>query len=210
MGRLAKLSARFIGEAGFSIGIDDVSPAPALQRAKAALLEENYAKVATLVRDFKRGSLDLLPGCTEDESLEVRAAPVACGVLLHLWTRASCSQSCAPDLFCCPDLCHARGRWSAGALVVLVWVEFLSVSLYCQAGVLGMCAAPAHMSFFMLQHRFRTPSWCAPFAPAVAHLTASPTMSTASSVAHACTCMLCSIRSRLRASARQTSPADKP
>ena len=31
MNRLAKLSARFIGERGFSIGIDDVRPAEALQ-----------------------------------------------------------------------------------------------------------------------------------------------------------------------------------
>ena len=31
MNRLAKLSARFIGEQGFSIGIDDVTPAHELQ-----------------------------------------------------------------------------------------------------------------------------------------------------------------------------------
>ena len=31
MNRLAKLSARFIGEQGFSIGIDDVTPADELQ-----------------------------------------------------------------------------------------------------------------------------------------------------------------------------------
>ena len=31
MNRLAKLSARFIGEQGFSIGMDDVTPAPELQ-----------------------------------------------------------------------------------------------------------------------------------------------------------------------------------
>lgn len=31
MGRLAKLSARFIGDRGFSIGIDDVMPAHLLQ-----------------------------------------------------------------------------------------------------------------------------------------------------------------------------------
>ena len=31
MNRLAKLSARFIGEHGFSIGIDDVTPAHVLQ-----------------------------------------------------------------------------------------------------------------------------------------------------------------------------------
>lgn len=43
MNRLAKLSARFIGDRGFSIGIDDVSPAPALQVAKAGLVRDGYA-----------------------------------------------------------------------------------------------------------------------------------------------------------------------
>jgi len=43
MNRLAKLSARFIGDRGFSIGIDDVMPAPALQRAKERLMEDGCA-----------------------------------------------------------------------------------------------------------------------------------------------------------------------
>eukprot|EP00951_Prasinocladus_malaysianus_P029134 scaffold267634_cov14-Prasinocladus_malaysianus.AAC.1 len=37
MNRLAKLSARFIGNQGFSIGIDDVTPAPELNLAKEAV-----------------------------------------------------------------------------------------------------------------------------------------------------------------------------
>lgn len=40
MNRLAKLSARFIGDRGFSIGIDDVTPAPALLRAKQKLMTD--------------------------------------------------------------------------------------------------------------------------------------------------------------------------
>jgi DNA-directed RNA polymerase III subunit RPC1 len=40
MNRLAKLSARFIGNRGFSIGIDDVTPAPKLQSAKRKLMED--------------------------------------------------------------------------------------------------------------------------------------------------------------------------
>jgi hypothetical protein len=36
MNRLAKLSARFIGEQGFSIGIDDVTPAHELQASKSS------------------------------------------------------------------------------------------------------------------------------------------------------------------------------
>lgn len=36
MNRLAKLSARFIGEQGFSIGIDDVTPAHELQASTSS------------------------------------------------------------------------------------------------------------------------------------------------------------------------------
>ena len=36
MNRLAKLSARFIGDRGFSIGIDDVMPAASLQASHTA------------------------------------------------------------------------------------------------------------------------------------------------------------------------------
>lgn len=48
MNRLAKLSARFIGNRGFSIGIDDVTPAPALQAAKAELMRTGCAPVERL------------------------------------------------------------------------------------------------------------------------------------------------------------------
>ena len=44
MNRLAKLSARFIGERGFSIGVDDVTPADILQRRKAAIISQSYVQ----------------------------------------------------------------------------------------------------------------------------------------------------------------------
>ena len=40
MNRLAKLSARFIGDRGFSIGIDDVTPAMDLELAKRQLMHD--------------------------------------------------------------------------------------------------------------------------------------------------------------------------
>jgi DNA-directed RNA polymerase III subunit RPC1 len=43
MRRLAKWAARWIGERGFSIGVDDVTPAPALRRQKAATIAASYA-----------------------------------------------------------------------------------------------------------------------------------------------------------------------
>lgn len=42
MNRLAKLSARFIGERGFSIGIDDVKPADLLNQRKEKKVTDAY------------------------------------------------------------------------------------------------------------------------------------------------------------------------
>ncbi len=42
MRRLSKLSARFIGEHGFSIGVDDVTPAQRLLLEKQATIESSY------------------------------------------------------------------------------------------------------------------------------------------------------------------------
>jgi DNA-directed RNA polymerase III subunit RPC1 len=72
MSRLAKFSARFVGEHGFSIGITDVTPAATLLCEKQATLDLSYSIVAKLVRDYKADSLELLPGCDDEESLEVR------------------------------------------------------------------------------------------------------------------------------------------
>lgn len=70
MNRLAKLSARFIGNRGFSIGIDDVTPAPRLVRAKQKAIEAGYSKVQGFIADFSKGQLQLVPGCNQEESLE--------------------------------------------------------------------------------------------------------------------------------------------
>ena len=70
MNRLAKLSARFIGNRGFSIGIDDVTPAPRLVKAKQKAIEAGYSKVQGFIADFSKGQLQLVPGCNQEESLE--------------------------------------------------------------------------------------------------------------------------------------------
>lgn len=73
MSRLAKLSARFIGEGGFSIGITDVTPSAALMTDKASIIGTAYEECDELISNFKGGTLSLLPGCDEDQSLEVHA-----------------------------------------------------------------------------------------------------------------------------------------
>lgn len=79
MARLSKLAARYIGEYGLSMGLVDVTPVAALQREKASVLANNYAVVHGLVRDFRAGALETLPGCDEDASLEVWClSPLGC------------------------------------------------------------------------------------------------------------------------------------
>ena len=89
MNRLAKLSARWLGTRGFSIGIADVTPdsrlisekerqvgnaASALACARLAdhepQVHEGYAECERLIALYKEGALQLLPGCTAEQTLE--------------------------------------------------------------------------------------------------------------------------------------------
>lgn len=85
MNRLAKLSAKMIGERGFSIGIDDVSPAPRLEAEKAAAVQNGYARSLEYIAKFNKGQLELEPGCDADTSLE----NVVTGVLNSIREKAA-------------------------------------------------------------------------------------------------------------------------
>ena len=70
MNRLAKLSARFIGDRGFSIGIDDVTPAAVLAADKFKMINKGYATAEDFIDQFEQGTLELQPGCNLEQSLE--------------------------------------------------------------------------------------------------------------------------------------------
>jgi DNA-directed RNA polymerase III subunit RPC1 len=97
MRRLAKLSARYIGEGGFSIGITDVTPAEELKREKTKVINDNYATCTMLIDQFKSGVLELLPGCSEEQSLEVR----------YFCTQCRVCDSVRP-LCCFPNMCEPQ------------------------------------------------------------------------------------------------------
>ena len=80
MGRLAKLAARWIGEVGLSIGVDDVRPSPALEAAKAAAIADASAAAATLIARHDDGTLPRQPGCDARESLETALTGLLNGV----------------------------------------------------------------------------------------------------------------------------------
>lgn len=72
MNRMAKLCARYLGNRGFSIGINDVTPGSDLKDKKEVMVEQAYAKCDELIRLYNSGKLETQPGCNEDETLEAK------------------------------------------------------------------------------------------------------------------------------------------
>lgn len=72
MGRVARLCARWFASYGFTIGIDDVTPSAALVEAKQKLLDEGYGQVDEEIKLFRKGAMQPQPGCTLEQTLEVR------------------------------------------------------------------------------------------------------------------------------------------
>ncbi|PHU11107.1 hypothetical protein BC332_18037 [Capsicum chinense] len=70
MNRLAKLSARWIGNHGFSIGIDDVTPGETLVKQKQGEIDRNYKKCEDCIQQFNEGKLAVQPGCDAAQTLE--------------------------------------------------------------------------------------------------------------------------------------------
>ncbi|KAH7421936.1 hypothetical protein KP509_13G082300 [Ceratopteris richardii] len=70
MNRLAKLSARWIGNHGFSIGIDDVQPGAVLTAKKEERIREGYGRCDMHIDLFNKGKLTLQPGCDLVQTLE--------------------------------------------------------------------------------------------------------------------------------------------
>ncbi|KAK9464793.1 hypothetical protein V1512DRAFT_278045 [Lipomyces arxii] len=71
MSRMAKLCARFLGNKGFSIGINDVTPGSILNSKKDILIEKAYSACDDLIVKLKEGKLETKPGCDEEETLEM-------------------------------------------------------------------------------------------------------------------------------------------
>ncbi|CDR48048.1 CYFA0S45e00210g1_1 [Cyberlindnera fabianii] len=72
MNRMAKLCARFLGNRGFSIGINDVTPGHELKSKKEEMVEIAYAKCDELITLYNEGKLETQPGCNEEQTLEAK------------------------------------------------------------------------------------------------------------------------------------------
>ncbi|RLV91968.1 DNA-directed RNA polymerase III subunit RPC1 [Spathaspora sp. JA1] len=72
MNRMAKLCARYLGNRGFSIGINDVTPELHLKQKKELMVEQAYLKCDELIDLYNRGKLETQPGCNEEQTLEAK------------------------------------------------------------------------------------------------------------------------------------------
>ncbi|KAJ3018797.1 hypothetical protein HKX48_002614 [Thoreauomyces humboldtii] len=88
MNRIAKLSARWLANQGFSIGIDDVQPGGQLRKAMKIATEEGYADCEEMIKQSKVGQLENAPGCDAETTLENKLS----GTLSRI--RDKCGQAC--------------------------------------------------------------------------------------------------------------------
>ncbi len=70
MNRLAKLSARWLTNQGFSIGISDVFPGAKLVALKQKLVENAYAECDALITKYQKGNLEKAAGCDQEQTME--------------------------------------------------------------------------------------------------------------------------------------------
>ncbi|KAJ2398210.1 DNA-directed RNA polymerase III subunit C1 (rpo31), partial [Coemansia sp. RSA 2603] len=70
MNRLAKLSARWSCNQGFSIGLSDVMPGKILRERKDQLIRDAYAECDDLIEQSRQGTLETLPGRDTAQTLE--------------------------------------------------------------------------------------------------------------------------------------------
>lgn len=72
MNRMSKLCARYLGNRGFSIGINDVTPGAQLQATKERMVERAYRQCDALIALYRQGRLETQPGCNEEQTLEAK------------------------------------------------------------------------------------------------------------------------------------------
>ncbi|SHO79390.1 RNA polymerase III largest subunit C160 [Malassezia sympodialis ATCC 42132] len=80
MNRLAKTCARWLSNQGFSLGISDVTPGQRLRDTKDRHVRDAYAQCTDLIELAKRGKLENLPGCDQEQTLESKISGVLSSV----------------------------------------------------------------------------------------------------------------------------------
>ncbi|KAI9205133.1 uncharacterized protein BJ171DRAFT_441903 [Polychytrium aggregatum] len=126
MNRVAKLSARWLANKGFSIGIDDVQPGEILAKQKDIKVVEAYARCDELIGQAKAGKLKLMAGCNEAQTLESEIS----GVLSKV--RDQAAEICLKELskYNAPlimSLCGSKGsKINVSQMVACVGQQIIS------------------------------------------------------------------------------------
>jgi DNA-directed RNA polymerase III subunit RPC1 len=76
MNQIAKLSARWLANQGFSIGIDDVQPGERLREQKHKTIQKGYTDCDEAIYLSKQGQLPNQAGCNEEETLEAKLSGI--------------------------------------------------------------------------------------------------------------------------------------
>lgn len=110
MNKTAKLSARWMGNQGFSIGIDDVQASPSLQKEKNMVVEDGFSQCDELIAKAVRGDLVPAPGLTVDATLEAQISGVLSKIRNQLGEKciSGLPKSNAPLIM---TLCGSKGTF---------------------------------------------------------------------------------------------------
>ena len=75
----------YIANQGFSIGISDVTPGKRLREIKDEQVAEAYKKCDEIIAKLKAGQLETMPGCDEEETMEVSYTHILDIFLFWIW-----------------------------------------------------------------------------------------------------------------------------
>ncbi|KAI8816202.1 uncharacterized protein EV422DRAFT_546457 [Fimicolochytrium jonesii] len=126
MNRIAKLSARWLANQGFSIGIDDVQPDAQLRKEKELTVEKGYADCDDTIQMSKAGRLPNQPGSDQEQTLENKLS----GILSKI--RDDVGQACFRELnkYNAPlimSLCGSKGsKINVSQMVACVGQQIIS------------------------------------------------------------------------------------
>ncbi|KAJ3195946.1 hypothetical protein HK101_010539 [Irineochytrium annulatum] len=80
MNRVAKLSASFLANQGFSIGIDDVQPSQSLTNIKEDRVGKGYAKCDEWIEKSRLGTIQNHPGSDKEKTVETEISSTLSGI----------------------------------------------------------------------------------------------------------------------------------
>lgn len=126
MNKVAKLSARWLANHGFSIGIDDVQPGFRLRTEKDLTVERGYSDCIKAIQLSKDGGLPNAPGCDQVKTLEGKLS----GILSKI--RDDVGQLCFQELnpYNAPlimSLCGSKGsKINVSQMVACVGQQIIS------------------------------------------------------------------------------------